>query len=130
MLCGRWARGLTHFVMIGMTFAFGVALHSHVLWPVWSIRSEDFNLISNFTFVVQMGSGLFALSSFMASVSAEAGSTGVSKLAMHAYFELGSYFLIVAGALNYFAVGNFYDRHVRPQPRFIEHRGAPDEGHA
>lgn len=113
MYCGRWARGLTHFVTIGVTFVLGLALHGAVLWPTWSLSSEDFNLINNFTFVTQMGSGLPALASFLVSRVTEAEPGPMSWLGgiqSHTNFELGSYYLIVAGALNYFAVGNLYDR--------------------
>lgn len=113
MFCGRWMRGLTHFITIGLTFGLGLALHGSVLWPTWSVRSEDFNLINNFTFVTQMGSGLPALASFLVSrvTHAEPGALSwLGGLQSHTNFELGSYYLIVAGALNYFAVGNLYDR--------------------
>lgn len=121
MMYGRWARGLAHFVTIGLTFAFGLALHSSVVWPSWSIRSEDFNLINNFTFLVQMGGGIWAVASFAAStlVHEPQGFIGVlAGVEHHPHFELGSYFMIVAGALNYLALGNFYDRIVHPHPRF------------
>ena len=58
MLYGRWARGTTHFVMVMLTLSLGLALRSSITWPTWSLRSEDFNLINNFTFVIQMGCGL------------------------------------------------------------------------
>lgn len=128
MFCGRWARGLAHFAMIVATFAIGLSLHSAVVWPPWSIRSEEFNLINNFTFMVQMGSGLPALASFLAALGGygEVPAGGSPHLLSwlagsqkHPFYELGSYFLIVAGALNYFAMGNFYDRFVRVQPRFL-----------
>lgn len=127
MLYGRWGRGLIHFVMISLTFAFGLALHSSVAWPTWSIHSEEFNLINNFTFIVQLGSGALALGSFMASISV-GGATGplgwLAGIPQHPYYELGSYFLIVAGALNYFAIGNFYDRFMNPHPR-VAHPKSP-----
>lgn len=121
MLCGRWARGLMHFLLVGLTFALGLALHSSVAWPTWSVRSEEFNLINNFTFVIQMGSGLPAIASFYASTGGGAAGEALAWLAgtpPHPAYELGSYFLIVAGALNYFAAGNFYDRIVAVESRF------------
>jgi len=123
MLCGRWTRGILHFVTIMVTFALGLALHSGVAWPSWSPKSEEFNLINNFTFIVQMGSGLPALGSLMASLSRAASASSAWPLWLageqkHPYYELGSYFLIVAGALNYFVVGNFYDRVIKIQSRF------------
>jgi len=119
MLYGKWARGATHLVVIGVTFGLGLALHSSVAWPVWSIRSPSFNLINNFTFITQMGGGLPAIASFIA--SSDPGIVADSLLGRfvgqpsHFNYELGSYFLIIAGALNYFAVGNFYDRFIHPR---------------
>lgn len=119
--------------MIGLTFIIGLALRSSVDWPSWSIRAEDFNLINNFTFIVQMGAGIwalisFAISNFMTDVpSALAFFEGLQQ---HRYYELGSYFLIVAGALNYFALGNFYDRIINLHPRFAAQEGAVPEAAA
>lgn len=119
MLAGKWGRGLMHLLIIGTTFTIGLALHGAVLWPTWSFRSEDFNLINNFTFITQLGSGLPAFASFLISrvTGAEAGPMSwLGGIQSHTNFELGSYYLIVAGALNYFAVGNLYDRLTRPAP--------------
>lgn len=116
MLMGKWGRGMTHLLIIGATFGFGLALHGAVLWPTWSYRSEDFNLINNFTFITQLGAGLPAVASFLVSriTGAEAGPMSwLGGVQSHTNFELGSYYLIVAGALNYFAVGNLYDRLTR-----------------
>jgi TM2 domain-containing membrane protein YozV len=127
MIYGRWGRGLTHFVTVGLTFGLGLVLHGSVLWPTWSFRSEDFNLINNFTFVTQMGSGLPALASFLASqaTGAQAGSMSwLGGIHSHTNFELGSYYLIVAGALNYFAVGNLFDRINRPDASIDEPESA------
>ena len=121
MVCGRWARGIFHFLAINLTFALGLMLHSSVAWPTWSLRAEEFNLINNFTFLVEMGGGLAALASFVASAALEGESSAMQWLAgvpHDPYYELGTYFLVVAGALNYFAIGNFYDRVVNPHPRF------------
>jgi TM2 domain-containing membrane protein YozV len=121
MLSGRGSRGLVHFATILLTFGLGLALRGGVAWPTWEIKSEEFNLINNFTFIVQMGAGLPALGSLAVSLLGEGAPTGILWLggeARHAYYELGGYFLIVAGALNYFAVGNFYDRMIRLHQRF------------
>jgi hypothetical protein len=111
--CGRWVRGLAHLLIVGLTFGIGLALHGAVLWPTWSFRSEEFNLINNFTFLTQMGAGLPALASFLAARWGDGQGGPMAWLAgeaSHTNFELGTYYLIVAGALNYFAVGNLYDR--------------------
>jgi hypothetical protein len=134
MIYGRWGRGIAHFLMVGLTFMLGLALKSGVDWPSWSIRAEDFNLINNFTFIVQMGGGFWALLSFGASNFMAEGAAGAlawfQGLQEYRYYELGSYFLIVAGALNYFALGNFYDRVIHVHPRFAAQEATPQEGAA
>jgi hypothetical protein len=123
LLCGRRARGLAHLVSIGLTFGIGLLLKGAVVWPSWSAGAEDFNLINNFTFIVQAGCGLPALASLWAGLG-DPETLGVLKFLAgdppDPYFELGAYFLIVAGALNLFALGNYFDRIVRPAPRFAE----------
>lgn len=122
-LCGRLRRGLVHFLLVATTFAAGIALHGSVVWPIWSTRAPEFNLINNFTFIVQIGAGLPALASFWATRAGESFPGAWRWLAgspEHPHYELGSYFLIVAGALNYFAVRNFYDRIVNPDSPFVD----------
>jgi len=140
-LAGRRARGTVQCLLVFATFALGLAFHSGVAWPSWSWTAPDFNLINNLTFIIQMGAGLPALASLAAQpvvlgaldfhhAGALAWLTGVPQ---HAYYELGSYYMIVAGAINYFAVCNVYDRLVRKQKRFVvqedgsEEEPAPEE---
>ena len=62
------------------------------------------------------------MASFFGALAQETGSsifTWLGGSAQFPYAELGGYFLIVAGALNYFAIGNYYDRIVNPHPRFV-----------
>lgn len=126
MVSGHRLRGAAQFVMVMLTFGLGIALHSAVLWPTWSIRSEEFNLINNFTFIIQLGGGVPAIASYVASSSNMAGGALAALLGgehSHPYHELGSYFLIVAGALNYFAACSFYDRVVSRSGRLDPQAG-------
>ena len=89
----------------------------------------DFNLINNFTFIIQLGAGLPALASLAAQfvpflpawaqlLVQSIHLTELAGIPPHPYYELGSYYLIVAGAINYFAVCNLHDRILRPQARY------------
>ena len=71
------------------------------------MSDEGFNLIHNFTFIVQLGAGLPALLSLYAQYLPGSLLIGVPS---SPYYELGGYYLIVSGAINYFAVCNLYDR--------------------
>jgi hypothetical protein len=128
-LRGRRTRGAIQFLLVMVTFVLGLALHSGVAWPSWTPGAADFNLINNFTFIIQMGAGLPALVSlaaqFISALPAWAQpivqSTHLTVLAgapPHPYYELGSYYLIVAGAINYFAVCNLHDRILHRQARY------------
>jgi hypothetical protein len=122
-LVGRNARAAAHLLIVGVTFALGLALHGGVHWPSWSPSAEDFNLIKNFTVLIQLGAGLPALVSLVANCREW---TLLGGIEHHPYYELGGYYLIVAGAINYFAICNVYDRLIHPQPRLL----AQEEGEA
>ena len=112
-LRGRWARGATQALLVGLTLAGGVALHGGVGWPTWSLNRPDFNLINNLTFLIQMGMGAPAIASLAAHW---ADWTPLGGQPAHAYYELGGYFLVVAGAVNYFSTCSFHDRLCRAHP--------------
>mgnify|MGYP001571637387 CR=1 FL=1 len=124
-LAGRRARGLLQAGMVLVTMALGFSLHGGVAWPSWSPQAQDFNLINNFTFIVQMGGGLPALASLAANLGGWSLLAGVPQ---DAYYELGGYYLVVAGAVNYFAALNFHDRLVKQDSRFREQEMDDAEG--
>lgn len=123
---GRWARAGAQFGLVMGTVLLGALMHGGVTWPAWSLQSPEFNLINNITFVVQIGSGAPALASLGGHL---AGWEWLGGDPPHALFELGSYYLVVAGAINYFGCMNFYDRLVKPAARFSDSRAkANSEG--
>lgn len=141
-LCRRRGRAVVQFLLVMVTFALGLSLHSGVAWPSWSPSAPDFNLINNFTLVIQFGAGLPALASLLAQPSTltwlaqHFGGIGLAQHAtwtwlagtpQHAYYELGGYFMIVAGAINYFAVCNLYDRVVQPKEHFAAQEQVGEE---
>jgi len=118
---GRNGRGWAQFFMVLITFAVGIRLHGGVAWPSWSMSDPDFNLINNITLVIQLGAGLPALVSLAAShlAASQPQWSLLGGVPQNPYYELGSYYLIVAGAVNYFAVCNLSDRLLRPTARFL-----------
>lgn len=103
-------RGLLLFAVIQGTFLVGLALRGAVLWPVLSPNDWGFNAVNILTFVVQLGNGLAAL--LCLAVSALFPSWAEATRA-HTLFELGTVYLLMAGAMNSFTVGAVYDRHLR-----------------
>jgi hypothetical protein len=131
VLCRRHARGLTQFLIVIVTFALGLAWHGGVDWPSWLPSAPDFNLINNFTFLIQLGMGLPAILSLLANLSTGLATTlhlgFLAGTPTHPYYELGVFYMIVAGAINYFATCNLYDRIIHPNPRFAEQEGLTEK---
>lgn len=113
----RRGRAACQFLIVMLTFVMGLVLRGGVVWPM---GVGEFNLINYFTFAVQVGAGLPALISLGANIG---GFELLGGQLWHPFYELGSYYLIVAGAMNYFAVCNFYDRLVHTHPRFRKQEG-------
>jgi hypothetical protein len=101
-------------LVLGTTLI-GWALRGGVSWPAWSPQAEDFNLINNLTFIVQMGGGVPAFASLAGHELVWPVLGGIPEAP---YYELGGYYLIVAGAINYFCALNLYDRLVRRDRRY------------
>jgi hypothetical protein len=103
-------RGAILFVLTQATFGLGLLLHGAVLWPVYSPSDWGFNAMNILTFVVQLGNGLAALLCLAVSATFPAWAEATRA---HTLFELGSVYLLMAGAVNSFTVGALYDRYLR-----------------
>jgi hypothetical protein len=120
-LHGRRIRALILFVVIEGTFFLGLALQGGVAPPV--LDPSGGGIISFLTFLIQLGNGLSGFLSLGASIwSTNLKSQGLipGPLAVFfagnppkALFDQASLYLLVSGAMNYFAVTNFYDRYKR-----------------
>lgn len=110
---GRVARGMALFVLIQTPFAMGVLMSGAVPPPVWTAGDLGFNIVNSLTFVCQLGNG--GLSGVWL-VGNLAGVPFFADRGQLPLFELASFCIMVSGALNYFTVCNFYDRHVAPKP--------------
>lgn len=127
-ICRRRARGGLQFLLVVLTFGLGIALKGGVDWPSWSVSEQNFNLINNFTFIIQLGTGLPALVSLLAHQLPEWTHLGFLGGAQTLpYYDLGGFYIIVAGAMNYFATCNLHDRILRPNPRFEEQEGCGEK---
>ena len=99
-------RGILFFVVVHLTFAVGVFLHGGLLWPVWTLRDPAFSIVNNLTFVVQLGSGWLGIASLVAHFA----HWNFAAIETHSLFELGSFYCLVAGGINYFIVCQSLDR--------------------
>ena len=118
-LRGRRLRALFLFLVIEGTFFLGLMLQGGVTPPV--LDPSGGGIISFLTFIIQLGNGLSSFFSLAASVwSANLRLQGLIPGPLviffagnppHALFDQASLYILVSGAMNYFAVTNFYDRY-------------------
>ena len=115
----RYARALILFIIIEGTFFLGLVLKGSVTPPI--LDPSGGGVISFLSFLIQVGNGLLSIISFAAVFAFK--KMGDFQLAPgpflaffageqpHAFFEMGGFYLLVSGAMNYFSVVNFYDRY-------------------
>ncbi len=121
---GYRRRAIFLFVCIEVTFLLGAALRGSVLVPEFRWDREGFNIVAILTFVTQIFNGGLGLISMLPDVLGP-------RFAILPYDEaycwadLGGFFLLVSGGLNYFVLTSIYDhfygrKTVRPFPRAEE----------
>ena len=110
LINGKAVRGLILFGILAATFYFGAILDGGVVWPVWGMRDPGFNIVNNLSFIIQLGAGLPALLSLAAGFGVEHLPVWLAADASSSLFDLSGFYLLVAGAMNYFVVCNTHDR--------------------
>ena len=115
----RYVRGVLLFVVIEGTFVVGLVLHGAVSIPIINLTGGG--IIGFLSFVIQLGNGILGLVSLWAYTVVERireqglDPTGLIEFfggrPSQALFEMGGFYLLVSGAMNYFATMNFYDRY-------------------
>jgi len=125
---GRVWRGLALFLVVNLTFFIGILMHGGVAWPIWSSSDQGFNVVNNLTFIIQLGDGLSSLASLYASSRGAGGWLSIlSADPSHPLYDLSSFYLLVAGAMNYFIVCNTYDRLFAASAEAEESEPSPGE---
>ena len=110
VLHADYFKGIAIFVVLGLTFFFGLLLKGSVIFPVLSPHESGFNVINILTFLSQMGYGSLSL---LCLGSQRLGLFLFQGNQSSAFFDLAAFYLIIAGALNYLMLFSFYDRHLR-----------------
>lgn len=131
LLVGERLRGVILFILINGVFALGLFFDGYVSLPSFKFGPE-FNLVSILTFIVQSahgaGTGLLLV--------LQGQENALSKLLIRnpgaAYSDLGSFHLLVAGGLNYFASVRLFDlltgyEEPKPQTAFSSEKAAVEE---
>lgn len=128
----RYFRAFILFIVIEGTFFIGLCLKGSVAPPM--IDASGGGIISMLSFIIQLGNGLVSMASLtsvlwarhLLSANMMPGSLIVflSGKQTDAMYELGGFYLLVSGAMNYFVVTNFYDRYKagRDGRSIIEHQ--------
>jgi len=108
---GRWWRAIFFFIVLEATFLAGAFLQGSVLVPEFSYSSKDFNLVAILTFFTQMFNGFLGMISVAPDLLTRAG-IHVRILPYNEtnqWFDLGSFYLLVSGGMNYFVMMSTYD---------------------
>ena len=103
--------GMPLLLVLELTFLLGLIMKGGVVLP--TMNATGGGVISLLTFVIQLGNGLMSLLSLAATTENITGAAGkfLGGTQPHALFELGGFYLLASGAMNYFAITNFYDRY-------------------
>ncbi|MCX7018751.1 MAG: DUF6677 family protein [bacterium] len=124
---GLWWRALFFFVVLEAAFLAGAFLQGSVLVPEFAYTNKDFNLVTILTFFTQMFNGLLGIVSVAPDLLARAG-IHVRILPYNEtnqWFDLGSFYLLVSGGMNYFVMmstcDHFYGRKAGMKPEYAAH---------
>jgi hypothetical protein len=111
---GDTKRGIALFVAMNGCFLIGLLLGGYVLPPEWSTSSPNFSIVSCLTFIMQFFHGIgWAAASVCWNLVQEGSQSGVVHFLAGnpgaTNSDFGSFHLLVAGGLNYFATSRLYD---------------------
>lgn len=112
LLLGRRyrVRAIAYIVTLNLTFALGVALHGGLAWPTIVASNKGSAVVELLNLIMQLGAGLPALVSLSAYELHWQVLHVLARVDVNGYSELGSFYCLVAGALNYFVVWQTLDR--------------------
>ncbi|MCC6546649.1 hypothetical protein IT570_05725 [Candidatus Sumerlaeota bacterium] len=133
-LCKDFRRAGVLFVLINLCFAVGVFFGGTVLLPLsWKPFTADFNVVAILTYLSQAfhGSGWLALQALHAAAESTPDAYfNLRHMAAKTFGDLGSFHLVVAGGLNYFATVRLYDLLAGSPEMTQEHGSTPVESAA
>jgi hypothetical protein len=111
---GRRTRGLVFFVLLQLTFIIGALLRGSVLIPEFNFRAAGFNLVNVLTFITQMFNGGLGIISMLPELFGR-GAAILPYDEAATYADLGAFYLLVSGGLNYFVLVSTYDNFYGPK---------------
>ena len=105
---GLKKHALFFFLTLEATFLAGAFLQGSVLFPEFRMRSEGFNLVAILTFFTQMFNGLLGMLSLLPDLRGESWAI-LPYNETHWAADLGAFFLLVSGGMNWFVIASTYD---------------------
>jgi hypothetical protein len=112
MVNGHAKRGIYFFVILEITFLIGSFLYGSVLMPEFRPSSEGFNLVTILTFFTQIFNGGLGIISLLPEIFGR-GAAILPYNEANQWADLGGFFLLVSGGMNYFVIVNTYDHFLR-----------------
>ena len=104
-------RAALYTVIVHVTFFVGILLHGGVVPPVPEPGVPTMAIIGMLVFIMQLGAGWPAVLSLLAW---KFGWTGLAAQPVSYWYELGSFYCLVAGTLNYFIACQSFDATRKP----------------
>jgi len=111
---GHKRRAIYFFIVLELTFLIGAMLRGSILIPAFSIRNEAFNLVNILTFFTQMFNGGLGIISMMPDILGPGASLFPNNEA-YPWADLGAFFLLVSGGMNYFVLVSTWDNFYAPE---------------
>ena len=115
---GHKRRAVFFFLILELTFLLGAVLRGSILVPVFSFRDPAFNLVNVLTFITQMFNGGLGIVSMLPEIfGARAHILPYNEA--YVWADLGAFFLLVSGGMNYFVLVSTWDHFYAPAPKAI-----------
>jgi hypothetical protein len=105
---GMKRRGIFFFIVLEVTFLVGAAMQASILKPEYNYYREGFNLVAILTSFTQMFNGRLGLISLMPDLL-QSHFHILPYNETSSWFDLGSFYMLVSGGMNYFVLVNTYD---------------------
>ena len=98
---GQIGKGILFFVLLNGLFLWGMLLRGEIVFPVVQLSSPAFNIVNIFIFIFGLGNGLLSILELTPWLH-------VGNITAVTY-EVGTLFMVVSGALNFFVVLDAFD---------------------
>jgi hypothetical protein len=121
---GLRARAVIVFVVLEAVFLAGAFLRGSLLLPEMNYRSPDFNLVAVLTVFTQSFNGLLSFVSLLPEIAG--GFHILPYDETNQWSDLGSFYLLVSGGMNYFVLVSVWDNFLSRRTEQVAEQGDPE----